>query len=170
MLSVLQYAMVMDEIAKEIIKPEKGINIPNTNKKLGCLLWMDDVVLIAENQEELQEMLNITENIANKYHIVFGEEKSKAMHIKTRKEYPPTKLGEIKLMQTDKYKYLGQVINKKNQNNLTTHIEEVKRKAEAAYQTILTIAGDPTLKGIQLQTIWKLGNPQPRKSKTLSKS
>ena len=49
-LSVLQYAMVMDEIAKEI-KQEKGINIPNTDKKLGCLLWMDDVVLIAENQE-----------------------------------------------------------------------------------------------------------------------
>ena len=74
----------------------------------GCLLW---IVPIAENQEELQEMLNIPENIANKYHIVFGEEKRKTMHIKTRKVYPPNKLGEIKLMHTDKYKYLGQVMN-----------------------------------------------------------
>ena len=72
--------MVMDEIAKEIIKQEKGINIPNTNKRLGCLLWMDDVVPIAENQEDLQEMLNITGNIANKYHTVFGEGK-KAQYI-----------------------------------------------------------------------------------------
>ena len=35
-------------------------------------------------------------------------------------------------------------------------ISESKRKAEGALQTILTIAGDPTLKGIQMETIWKL--------------
>ena len=31
-----------------------------------------------------------------------------------------------------------------------------RRKAEAAYHTILTIAADPQLRGIQMETIWKL--------------
>jgi hypothetical protein len=54
-LSSLQYALVMDEIAKEITKTKKGCPIPrNTNIKLGCLLWMDDVVLITDNEKEIQ--------------------------------------------------------------------------------------------------------------------
>ena len=35
-------------------------------------------------------------------------------------------------------------------------IKEIKRKAEAAFQTILVIAGDKELRGIQMKTIWKL--------------
>ena len=35
-------------------------------------------------------------------------------------------------------------------------IKEAKNKAEAVLQTILAIAGDPRLKGIQMETIWKL--------------
>ena len=37
-LSVLQYATVMDEIAKEIQKTNIGIEIPGSNTKIGCLL------------------------------------------------------------------------------------------------------------------------------------
>ena len=40
---------------------------------------MDDVLLMADNEKDLQTLLNITVNTANKYHIVFGEEKSKIM-------------------------------------------------------------------------------------------
>ena len=41
MLSVLQYALLMDEINKEIQKIDLGIEISDTSTKLACLLWMD---------------------------------------------------------------------------------------------------------------------------------
>ena len=62
-LSVAQYALLMDEINKEIEINAKGITVPNTEKKVGCLLWMDDVALISTEEKELQEMLNITNDI-----------------------------------------------------------------------------------------------------------
>ena len=45
-LSVLQYALLMDEIAKEINEKGLGVRISGTDLILGCLLWMDDVILI----------------------------------------------------------------------------------------------------------------------------
>ena len=40
--------------------------------------------------------------------------------------------------------------------SLEHNITEARGKAEGALQTILAIAGDPALKGIQMDTIWKL--------------
>ena len=74
-LSVIMYATLMDEIAKEIKARNLGIKMQG-EEKIGCLLWMDDVALIAENKEELQEMLDITEETSTKYRIKFGEDKS----------------------------------------------------------------------------------------------
>jgi hypothetical protein len=152
-LSVLQYATVMDEIAKEIETQDKGVKI-HENKKIGCLLWMDDVVLIAENQKELQEMIDITKQVADKYHIVFGKEKSKVMVIKDKEHNTKITMGDMELGVTDRYKYLGEIIN--NKRNIKDHTIEIRRKAEGALQTILTIAGDPCLKKIEMEVIWKL--------------
>ena len=75
-LSVIEYAVLMDEINKELEKQNIGINMEELDEIIGCLLWMDDVVLIAESKEQMQKMLNITNEIAGKYRIVFGEKKS----------------------------------------------------------------------------------------------
>ena len=51
-LSVLMYATVMDKIAEEINKYELGVNTNNTSHpKLGCLLYVDDVVLISNSAQ-----------------------------------------------------------------------------------------------------------------------
>ena len=152
-LSVLQYATVMDEIAKELDKEGKGITI-NKDEKIGCLLWMDDVVLIADTEKELKEMLSTTKRIADNYHIVFGEAKSKVMTTNKKHEEKTITMGDVKLEPTEKYKYLGEIIN--NRQNVKDQIEETRKKAEGALQTILTIAGDPTLKNIEMEVVWKL--------------
>ena len=152
-LSGLQYALVMDEIAKAIKIKNKGCNIPGHPDKIGCLLWMDDVVLITDKQQEAQEMLNITHQVASKYHIEFGKDKSKCLFIGT-KTGPNLTLGPMTIESTDKYKYLGEFIDKKL--SLEPNIKEARSRSEGALQTILAIAGDPLLKGIQMETIWKL--------------
>ena len=84
--------------------------MPGSNTKIGCLLWMDDV-LIADNEKYLQTLLNITVNTANKYHIVFGDEKSKIMIMNTKKELKNTmKVGNMTLKTTENNKYLGVIM------------------------------------------------------------
>ena len=60
----------------------------------------------------------------------------------------------MKLQHTNTYKYIGKLIT--DSKSLEKHINDAKRKAEAAYHIILTIAEDPQLSGIEMETIWKL--------------
>ena len=152
-LSVLLYASMMDEIAVEIQKQKLGVSI-NDSQKLGCLLWMDDVALIAKDPEEMQIMLNITEDIANRYHVEFGKEKSKIIKIEKEKTDRQFKLGSMEIEECEKYKYLGMIVN--NKNNLKGHIEEIKKKTEAAYQTIMRVAGNAEFEEIEMEVIWQL--------------
>ena len=111
---------------------------------------MDDV-LISTDPNELQDMLNITNEITNRYHIEFGTEKSKILQIGPLKKMPSIKLGKMTLECTNIYKYLGETLDEKA--NLETHIQEVKGKAEAAYQTVLSIAGNKQFRNIQMEVI-----------------
>ena len=157
MLSGALYALLMDEIAKQIQNQNIGITLDHTNQKIGCLLWINDVALFHHDPTKLQKMLNITEQIATKYRIEFGEPKSTILIMgKTNKlnTSPKFTLGPLEIKQTDTYQYLGETLNTKA--NLTNHINNTKAKAEGALQTILTVAGDPLLRGIQMQTVWKL--------------
>jgi hypothetical protein len=169
-LSGAQYALLMDEINKKIMAQNNGIKIPNTDTKVGCLLWMDDVAFMSTEQEEMQELLNITNEISKRYHIEFGKEKSKFMKIEKkqrRKHRAPNlttnqndekistfKLGSMTIEETNNYKYLGETMN--NQGNMTNQIESIKRKIEAPYQTIIIVASNKKFRDLQMETIWRL--------------
>ena len=152
-LSVAMYAVLMDEIAKEIEKKEMGVKITQ-DKKIGCLLWMDDVVLISEKKTEMQEMLNVVHSMATRYRLKFGAEKSKIMRIGKTQGPADMSLGDMKLEECKKYKYLGVIISEKG--NMEEHIEETRRKTQGAYSTMMSIAGSDNLKCIEMKTIWKI--------------
>ena len=73
----------MDNINKEIVKEDIGPKIDYSKEPIGCLLWMDDVALISNDPKELQKILNITNEVANRYHIEFGSAKSKILKSET---------------------------------------------------------------------------------------
>ena len=75
-LSVIEYAALIDEISKELRKKGLGLKMYE-NLKIDSLLWMDDVCLIHHDLETLQEMLDTTNHVALKYHIQFGAAKCK---------------------------------------------------------------------------------------------
>ena len=153
-LSVILYALMMDEINKELVECEKGITIPNTETKIPSLLWMDDVVLIENEKEKVQEMLNITNDVSNRYHVEFGMQKTKFMRTSKKKDAISLKIGEKNIEETDKYAYLGEINNRIL--NLKDHIKHIEGKVEAAYQTLIAVAQDRDFKGIQMECIWKL--------------
>ncbi len=156
-LSVAQYALLMDEISKELDKITKGVQLPETDSRVADLLWVDDVALFSTDEAELQTMLDTTDQTAKRYRIEFGKEKSKVLRIgkmKKNETAPTFNLGPMKLDYTEKYSYLGETINERG--NIEDHIKAIKGKVEAAYQTIRMIAGDRNLNIIDMETTWKL--------------
>ena len=62
-LSVIEYATLIDEIAKELKKNNIGLKTKQ-GAMLNTLLWMDDVCLIHHDLTTLQQMLDITNHVA----------------------------------------------------------------------------------------------------------
>ena len=153
---MIEYANLMDEIAKELQEKSTGNQEIWSNTTMGCLLWMDDVVLIHHDKEEIQKMLNITDDIAKRYHIKFGKEKSQILTIGSEEPTPNLTLGDEEMDSTTTYKYLGMTMNRKG--NLEAHLKSTKGKVEAALQTIFCMAGNEEFKNIEMATIWKLIN------------
>jgi hypothetical protein len=153
-LSVVEYALLMDEINKAIEKEDLGTFIDFLEEKIACLLWMDDVLLLTHNLDELKKMLEITHRIASKYHIEFGKDKSKLMIIGDQNIPHEIKIGDMNLDVCDMYKYLGMVINKLN--NLTDQIKGIKGKTEITYQTILALTGNEEMNEIEIAASWEL--------------
>ena len=54
----------------------------------------------------------------------------------------PIQLQDIEIEETSPYKYLG--YNFCYKGNLTTLLEELKKRVEAAYQTVTSIIDNPT--------------------------
>ena len=99
-------------------------------------------------------MLDITNEMANRYHIEFGEPKSKILKIGKSKENPEFTLGDMIMAYAEIYKYLGEILISKG--NLSDHITAIKGKTEAAYQTLLQIAGDKHFHNIEMRLIWEM--------------
>ena len=114
---------------------------------------MDDVCLIHSDRNELQQMLDITNHVAKKYHIEFGAAKCKVVKIGRGPTSKLTLNGQI-LEEVDSYKYLGEMINSKG--NLAAHIKELEKKEQAATQIIMSETGNKEFKGIKMEAIWQL--------------
>lgn len=149
-----KYALSMDNINKETEENQMGINL-DEEISLPSLEWIDDVIFLTTDPLELQKMLNIAYDYAGKYLIEYGEEKTK--HMIVNEQNPENRvfhLGKMRVKRIKKYKYLGLTIN--DSNNLNDHIKDLKRKIEAAFQTILSLCQNQDFKGLELEIIWKL--------------
>ena len=152
-LSVIEYATPIDEIAKELKQHNQGY-ATKTNITLYSLLWMDDVCLIHHNLQELQLILDTTNHVANKYHIQFGAAKCKVIKRGKGKTSSLTLNGKT-LEEVPTYKYLGEIIN--NKGNLTDHIAEIERKVRGATDSIIAeTVKKKEFKGIKMQAIWQM--------------
>ena len=68
MLSPILFVIVIDELAREVKRTGKGVMIGNT--KINILLYADDIVLIAENSEDLQYLLDVVYTFSTRWGIL----------------------------------------------------------------------------------------------------
>ena len=116
----------------------KGIHMGGTT--ITNLRYADDTVLLAETEEDLQEILNEVNRIGKMFDMKMDEKKTKTML--ASRDATSTKVsvkidGDI-IKQTDKYTYLGQIItlNGKCDDKILKKIEIARGASNSMLKTI----------------------------------
>ena len=102
------FSLFVNDMAKEVKEAECGVQFGDI--KVSILLYADDVVLIAENEADLQRLLDIVTEWCKKWRLKTSVLKSKVVHFRhasadiTNYQFH---LSGQEIECTKKYKYLG---------------------------------------------------------------
>ena len=72
------YALFINGLVRELRKLNKGVEIEE-GQTINSLLYADDIVLIAENRYQLQEMLDVVAAYAKKWRFELNPKKSEVV-------------------------------------------------------------------------------------------
>ena len=111
-LSPTHFAIFIDDLVRCLNSLNKGVQIGNKN--LATLLYADDLVIIAGNENDLQQMLYRLHEWCTRWKMEINVGKSKVLHF--RRKYKQRSghsflVGDKKLNYESCYKYLGIWVN-----------------------------------------------------------
>ena len=106
-LSPILFSIFIDGLARTVKGSKAGVRVGQ--QVLNILLFADDLVLIAQNQKELQMLLDIVYSYSAQWRFCFNIEKSKVLVFTAKRSYPLIKyfLGFEELEVVKEYRYLG---------------------------------------------------------------
>ena len=120
-LSPTLFAIFINDLALEIKNSNIGVKLEE-NLLVIILLYADDIVLLAENEEDLQSLLFIVECWCKKWRLEINLTKTNIMHIRSKRKNQ-SKFSFLFDMQPvpycTSYKYLGENLNEFLDYNFT---------------------------------------------------
>jgi hypothetical protein len=119
-LSPLWFCLALNPLSYLLNRTNYGFGINSNNQetqRLNHLLYMDDIKLYAATNNQLQELLQLTQTFSRDIRMTFGIEKCKTLSIVKRKlEFRNFTTEEedtmIAMKEEDIYKYLGHMQTK----------------------------------------------------------
>ena len=139
-LSPILFAIFIDALAREIKDLGFGVDVDG-GEKLALLLYADDIVLVAESERELQEMMCTVQKFCHEWRMELNRKKTKVVVFGTD-GLAGTKIkwddGEIE--EVEEYKYLGLLFVKQGWKKAK---ETMVRKAKRA----MLLAGSMVVRG-----------------------
>ncbi len=120
------FSIIINDLLKELNSSGLGIKIDST-LIVSVLAFADDIVLIAENPENLQKLINIVHKWSYKWRFIINPEKSQIVHYRnapkarTKFEFKLHETGPV-LEVVDSYKYLGVYLDEYLTFSRTTNI------------------------------------------------
>ena len=78
LLSPLLFNMYVNDLLHDLKSIAEGINM--NDEKINCLLYADDLVLLAESEEGLQRFLDVVNTYCNTWGMEVNSNKSKVVH------------------------------------------------------------------------------------------
>ena len=130
--------MYMEDLINEIEQLDQGAYL--YNMKIDILMYADDILLLSNTQDGLQKMLNITQRYGEKWEIKFNPDKTTYMIFGNNNKKICSNepiFDGIRIKKVKKMKYLGVVINEKNNNK--EHLINRKNMTYSAIQKLNSI-------------------------------
>ncbi|XP_043501615.1 uncharacterized protein LOC122523806 [Polistes fuscatus] len=117
----------MADLEEEMRKGQEG-GCRVGNEKVWSVSYADDIVLIADREEELKGMIRRFKKYLEKKKMILSDTKTKIMVFEKRKGKDRLwKWGDRELEEVEEIRYLGYILQKNGRNE--RHLEERKRKA-----------------------------------------
>ncbi len=111
-LSTTLFALFINDLAVKL--KESGCGAEFDTEKLSCLLYADDIVILADTEQELQTLLDIVYDWTRKWRLLINYGKTKVVHFRPL-SFPRSdvvfKCGPTQLEYIDSYRYLGCELN-----------------------------------------------------------
>ena len=152
-LSPICFNLYINDMAMEIKSKCTGVKVNNDN--VSILMYADDVALLAESEDDLQQMLDVMKNWCKTWDVLINTDKSQIVHYRSKNVQETLfqfKLGDHELKKVDRYKYLGLVIDYKLDYSVTA--EMVAKSANRALG--LLIAKTKCMGGLSFNCFSKL--------------
>lgn len=111
-LSPLLFNLFIDDLVVKIKAIGEGIDIDND--KVCILLYADDIVLVAETENDLQLMLNVLSNWCTSNAIIVNHDKSNIIHFRSQSASRSSFVftcGDHSLKTVGQYTYLGLLLD-----------------------------------------------------------
>ena len=141
------FAKMMDLIHEELQETDLGFCI-DADFIIAALLWVDDAITCTEGKENQEEMLKRMDEFATKHKLKWGQEKCNIMKIgKHDKKEVKWQLGNMEIKETQKYKYLGDIITPDGKNS--ENLQSKANKLQSITVNINTIAAGEVLHRIE---------------------
>ena len=122
-LSPTLFGLYINDLVEDIKQNTVGVNVGLFN--LHCLLYADDIALLAESEDDLQNMFNILKVWCQKWRMKVNPNKSKVVHFRPRSVamtcYSFT-YGCENIEIVSRYKYLGLVFDEFLDYNVTASV------------------------------------------------
>ena len=98
------FNIYVEEMVKECWENNKGVSIGG--RRIKCIRFADDMILLAENKEDLEEMIKQMEKTEQVYELRINTSKTKIMKIGKPENWNIT-TKKVSLEKVQRYKYLG---------------------------------------------------------------
>jgi hypothetical protein len=111
-LSPTLFSLYINDLVNDIKYNSNGITCGET--KVHCLLYADDLVMLAETEQDMQNMLNILNTWCKKWMMRANVSKTKIVHFRNQND-PQSQFNymfdDMSIEVVDSYKYLGMVFH-----------------------------------------------------------
>ena len=112
-LSPTLFAIFINDLANEIKASKIGIDF-DKDTLVNILLYADDIVILAKNENDLQDLLNIVENWCKRWRLEVNLAKTNVMHVRPKRKESSKFMflfNKHDVPYCKEYKYLGCQIN-----------------------------------------------------------
>ena len=147
---------MVDELNGTLLDIDVGVKFHDLC--IPSLMFVDDIILLAESAEDLQKSLDATYHFFCKNHLRISQTKSNIIVFNCTSKTPKQTwtFGAKVLEEVNQYKYLGHILSP----NLSfkDDLRHKKGLVEAALATCMAVASDEILHHIRVDTLLQLYN------------